>query len=261
LSGVAVCPADVPAATGVVSGTATDKAGNTASASVSLKLDQDAPVITATVLGTPKSGGWFAAAPTVRFTCSDASSGVAVCPADVPAATGVVSGTATDKAGNTASAAITVNVDRAGPDVTVIGAANGAKFGPDAAPAVSCGTADSGSGVSVPATMTHVSNDRGVHVVTCSGAVDMVGNTTAPVTVTYWVDASVETLIALTNRYLQGHGASQKVQQDFTTTLTKRQFAAYMAKVLAGSVSRKPMFTAPEAATLLWWAVGIAVRG
>src|SRR5436305_466272 len=93
-------------------------------ASVSVQIvgvDNDPPVIRATVSPAPNAAGWNNTNVTVTFTCSDATSGVAVCP---PAQTltgdganQVVSGTATDKAGNTASTSVTVKLDKTSPTI------------------------------------------------------------------------------------------------------------------------------------------------
>jgi hypothetical protein len=86
-------------------------------------LDSDPPSITATVAPPPNAAGWNNSNVTVTFTCSDLTSGVAVCPAPVALTTDgagqVVSGTASDKAGNTASASVTVNLDETPPTVRV----------------------------------------------------------------------------------------------------------------------------------------------
>ena len=69
------------------------------------------------------SNGWHKSPVTVTFTCSDAGSGIKTCPAavtrDADAANLVVSGTATDVAGNTASASVTLNIDRTLPTIAV----------------------------------------------------------------------------------------------------------------------------------------------
>ncbi|GLY98700.1 Neogenin [Actinoplanes sp. NBRC 103695] len=268
VSGVSDCPADVTVTANgarTVSGTAVDKAGNTATATVTVNVDLVAPEVSTTIDGTRNAAGWYRSAPTVRFTCADTVSGVATCPAASTVATqgaGIaVPGTATDLAGNSTTATATVNVDRTAPVVTVVGAANGAKFGPDAGPAVSCATTDTGSGVATKATATQTSNERGVYTVVCAGAVDVAGNAAAPVTVTYTVEASVNWLIALTNQYLASNGQGQAVQNEFDTMITKRQWVPFMAKVLVASIGKKPALTANQASVLLYWAVVIALRG
>jgi hypothetical protein len=61
---------------------------------------------------------------TVTFTCSDKTSGVASCPAPVTISTEIanklVSGTATDLAGNTATASVNINLDMTPPTITGI---------------------------------------------------------------------------------------------------------------------------------------------
>jgi hypothetical protein len=93
-----------------ISATATDAAGQSASASTTLNIDLTPPVITATVVPSPNPGGIInATSATVTFNCSDALSGVATCPSPVTTTTTglqTISGTAVDKAGNTNSASI-----------------------------------------------------------------------------------------------------------------------------------------------------------
>jgi len=115
------CPAtQTVSAEGVnqtISATATDAAGQTASASTTLNIDLTPPVITATVSPAANAQGVVTVPATVTFTCSDALSGVASCPSPIQVTTAGLnesfSGTATDKAGNTASATITFSVQTA----------------------------------------------------------------------------------------------------------------------------------------------------
>jgi|GEM_PF-1446207 len=99
----------------VVTATATDANGNHASVAVTLNIDKTNPGITASV--TPAAVNGVVTLPAVvSFTCSDALSGTASCPASINVTTAGAnehfSGTATDKAGNTASAALTLNVQQ-----------------------------------------------------------------------------------------------------------------------------------------------------
>jgi hypothetical protein len=118
LSGVAICPAPVSVTTEgasqVVSFSATDVAGNTATGSLTLNIDKTPPIITATVSPAPNANGWNTTPVTVSFQCSDALSGIAICPpAQTVSAQGAnqnISGTATDVAGNTATATVVVNL-------------------------------------------------------------------------------------------------------------------------------------------------------
>jgi hypothetical protein len=116
-SGIAVCPSPVTVSTEganqLISGTATDLAGNTATRSVTINLDKTPPTISGTINPPPDAGGFSSSAVTVTFTCSDALSGVASCTSPLSVTsegTNPVVGTATDNAGNTATTTVTVNI-------------------------------------------------------------------------------------------------------------------------------------------------------
>ncbi|BFU44735.1 fibronectin type III domain-containing protein [Krasilnikovia sp. MM14-A1004] len=259
-SGVASCPADRTVTTDgtgqSISGTATDKAGNTANASVSVNVDLTAPAITATVVGDATADGWYRTAPTVQYTCTDNLSGVAACPAaekvTAEGAGQTVTGTGTDKARNSATAGTKVNVDRTAPTVTVTGATDGAKFGPDAIPTVGCATADSGSGVGAKATATVTMDNHGGYTVTCVGGKDKAGNAANPVTIGYTVKPTVAWLKELTHKYLAT--ANKGTLTELDNKLDHGQFALYSVKILAEAVSKKPTVTAANAAALMYWA-------
>ncbi len=105
------------------SGTAEDRAGNQASATVGgLNIDLGAPVITGSRNPDPNAAGWNNGDVTVSFACSDALSGVAAgsCPApSVVSSEGEgqsVSGNVSDNAGNSSSATVgSINIDRTAP--------------------------------------------------------------------------------------------------------------------------------------------------
>ena len=128
LSQVATCPAPVSVTaegTQSASGTAVDRAGNQASTSVTVRIDKSGPVITATRSPEANTNGWNNTDVVVTFTCSDGGSQIASCPGPVTVSSEVegqvVSGTATDRAGNSASASVTVSIDKTPP--TISGAA------------------------------------------------------------------------------------------------------------------------------------------
>ncbi len=79
------------------------------------------PSIQSTVSPAPNSNGWNNSNVTVSFTCSDAS-GIASCSGPTIVSTNggnqVVTGTAVDRAGNTATASVSVNLDKAPPSIT-----------------------------------------------------------------------------------------------------------------------------------------------
>jgi RHS repeat-associated protein len=92
--------------------------------------DNTPPVITANVSPQANTGGWHNTDVVVSFDCNDALSGIANCPAPVTitaeGAGQVIMGTASDNAGNTAEASVTVNLDKSQPVVNVTSPANGA---------------------------------------------------------------------------------------------------------------------------------------
>jgi len=165
-----------------------DVAGNTATITGTVKLDQGKPVIMAVVTPTPNAAGWTKGpTATVTFTCADpgsgtpSSSGIATCPAPVMVTaegTTVVTRTATDIAGNVGSATATVKLDRTPPVVAV----SGFPLLPI------CITTDALSGVA-----THASLGLSYSVVagvstataTCSGGTDRAGNLAPPVSRSY----------------------------------------------------------------------------
>src|SRR5947199_1929359 len=184
-SGVAVCP---PAQTltsdganQVVSGTATDKAGNSESTSVTVKLDKTPPIITAAASPGPNSANWNNTPVTVTFVCSDATSGVSSCPqtqtVSADGANQIISRTATDIAGNSASASVTVNLDQAPPTITatVSPAPNAAGWN-NTNPTVSFTCSDSLSGIARCPTPQTVSSEGANQLITGT-VIDVAGNT------------------------------------------------------------------------------------
>ena len=105
-----------------VSGTVMDAAGATATATVVIKLDKTPPTVIPNLSPGPNSSGWETTPVTVSFTCSDSLSGVATCPPSTTissdGANQPVSGTATDVAGNTATATANVNLEQARPTIS-----------------------------------------------------------------------------------------------------------------------------------------------
>ena len=92
-------------------------------------VDNDPPIIHATVSPTPNAAGWNNSPVTVTFTCTDATSSVANCPpaqqVTSDGANQIVGGTAIDAAGNTATASVTINLDQTAPALTIASPANG----------------------------------------------------------------------------------------------------------------------------------------
>ncbi|MFI7284122.1 hypothetical protein ACIBOV_28070, partial [Micromonospora chersina] len=245
-----------------VSGTALDKAGNTASTTVSeINVDKTAPGITPEVIGAKNDAGWYNTPPTIHYTCTDALSGVALCPADVQVRNdGVhqtIKQTAIDHAGNTREAEVTdLKVDLTPPDVTLVGVDNGDRFSLDKPPTVSCATTDATSGVAAQAVLTTTRDSAGVYTATCFGAIDLAGNTAPPKTITYKVIPTIPSLIALTNQYISGSGAPQSngMIQDLDNKLWHGQICKYIATVYKQKDVENPSLTEEQAAELIYWA-------
>jgi len=169
-----------------------------------LTNDTTNPIVTAAISPVPNANGWNKSNATVTFTCSDATRGVATCPAQVVVSTEtasqLVSGTATDNAGNHAAASVTVKLDKTAPSIAITSPASGATV-TSSALTVSGTVSDALSGVAgvtcngVPASIssgtftcnvTLVSGDNSITTI----ATDAAGNTaSATRTVTYNPDS------------------------------------------------------------------------
>ena len=165
-SGVS-CPAPVlvtsEGAGQVITRSATDRAGNTAQASVTLNVDKSAPVIAASATPAPNAAGWNRGDVVVSFACADSLSGVVTCPAPITAsAEGAgqqIGGTVTDRAGNTAIAAVSLSIDRTPPTVTIASPAAGAAL----------------TSPTVPLAGSVLDSLSGIASATCNGAAATVG--------------------------------------------------------------------------------------
>jgi hypothetical protein len=127
LSGVQTCSAPVTVSAETagtsVSGSATDNAGNTASTTWGpVKIDVTPPTISGAAVESPNGSGWYSHSVTIHFTCTDALSGIATCPANMVISTEGVSqsrsGTAVDVAGNVSTTtAGGINIDLSAPNI------------------------------------------------------------------------------------------------------------------------------------------------
>lgn len=172
----------------VVTGSAEDAAGNVGADSVTVKVDKTAPTITATASGTQGSNGWYTGPVTAHFTCSDALSGIATCPADAVLSTDGTNqsaiGTAVDKAGNTASTMVSgINIDATDPTITSLSVKDGARYtlGDPAIPSgtPTCTASDAVSGVASCVVTVSGGQPNGVGRFSFTAtAADKAGNTT-----------------------------------------------------------------------------------
>ncbi len=155
----------------IVTGIVVDQAGQTATASVAVKLDKTAPVATARAVPGPNTVGWNNSNVVVTFTCTDPLSGVDDCPNPISVsnetASRVVAGTVRDQAGNTSTISLAVKVDKSDPDVRIVSPAAGTTLTASPAP-VSGTVSDALSGVAsvtcngIPATVTGTTFNCGV---------------------------------------------------------------------------------------------------
>src|SRR5258708_8717810 len=184
-SGIASCSAPVTFSTDganqVVQGTATDKAGNTASTSLTINLDKTLPTIAPSQTPAADSFGWNNTSVIVDFTCADATSGVASCTAPVTltaqSASHVVHGTVKDVAGNTATATQTVKIDKTPPTISAVAAPapNAAGWNnSDVTVSFTCADALSGIAVCQP---NDIVSTEGLHQTVSGTDTDQAGNT------------------------------------------------------------------------------------
>ncbi|HEY3274748.1 MAG TPA: PKD domain-containing protein [Methanocella sp.] len=102
-------------------GTATDKAGNSASVIIDgIKIDKTAPTITGRAMTGPNANGWYNSDVIVSFSATDALSGLESTTPDIllstEGANNAATGTATDKADNSASFTVAgVRIDKTAP--------------------------------------------------------------------------------------------------------------------------------------------------
>jgi len=101
-----------------------DNAGSTEAAhTLTVQIDETPPTITSSQSPPANAAGWNNSDVTVSFTCSDALSGIDTCTAPITVSTEgagqVETGTAKDKAGNTATTSRTINLDKTPPVLTM----------------------------------------------------------------------------------------------------------------------------------------------
>jgi len=106
----------------LVTGTAADNAGNTATDPAAVSIDKTAPTMAAAADRAANGNGWYNADVLVSFTCADAPSGIDSCPAPQTAGEGAnhsKTGTAVAAAGNTNSATVSdIDVDKTASTLT-----------------------------------------------------------------------------------------------------------------------------------------------
>jgi len=153
------------------SGSCTDSAGNSSSASIVLHYDSTAPTTDAAASPAPNANGWLRTPTTISWTGGDATSGVASCHAQVSYGGPDTSGTAetgscTDNAGNSSSDTFMVRYDTVAP---------GTVAAPDRAP-------NAAGWYRAPVSVTWTGSDGRSGIDSCSSPVTYSGPDTASVT-------------------------------------------------------------------------------
>jgi Glucodextranase, domain B/Bacterial Ig-like domain len=186
VSGVASCPSPIAVTTQganqVVTGTVTSNSGNTATASAMINLDTTPPTITATTAPPPNAAGIYTSNVTVTFSCTDALSGIAICPppqtVTTQGANQVISGTATDIAGNTATSSVTLNIQTSpAPTITAAVSPSPNASGWNNSPVTVIFTCSGGSGGIASCTAPVTVSTEGAKQVITGTAVDQSGQT------------------------------------------------------------------------------------
>jgi hypothetical protein len=245
LSGVASCESDVTVSSEgedqSVTGTATDEAGNTATATVSsISIDKTAPTANASTSPAATAHGWNNSAVTVSFSGTDGLSGIDSCSADVElsseGANQTASGTCTDKAGNVSAAATkTVNIDLTKPTVSLVGGpANGGSYYFGSVPAApTCSASDALSGIDGDCSVSGYGTTVGTHTVAATVR-DKAGNENS-MSVTYEVKAW--TLSGFYRPVVMGTDVVNSVKGGSTVPLKFEVFAG-SAELTSTSISK-----------------------
>jgi len=182
-----------------------------------LLADTTKPTITATATPAANANGWNNTNVLVHFACAD-NVGIASCTADTTltaeGAAQTVTGTATDLAGNTATATVTINIDKTAPTFTWTG--NAGTYSIDETVVIGCAINETLSGVdttkvqvcdSVNATATALG--VGTHTLNAT-ATDRAGNTGSAST-SYTIVVDDDGLCALVKRLVTQEGIADSL--------------------------------------------------
>jgi len=186
ISGIAECaPSTTLSGDGAhqtVTGTASDNAGNTASDTADVSIDQTKPTIAGAPDRAANANGWYDANVIVSFACADTLSGVALCSAPTTLGEGAnqsVTGNVTDNADNTATTTVAhLSIDKTAP--TISGAATTSPnlagwYKSDVAVEWNC--ADALSGIDGPCPGISTITGEGAHLGASASTADRAGNT------------------------------------------------------------------------------------
>jgi hypothetical protein len=201
---------------------------------VEVKLDKTAPSIAGAITsGTNGNNGWYVSPVKVEFTCSDTLSGVAACgdPVELTAngANQSAKGTATDVAGNSATATVggangLINIDREKPTLTAADVnVAGGQFTVGNVPTATCMATDSFSGLASCRVTVSGGTANGVGTFSYTAiATDKAGNT-ATLTGTFNVVYRFDAFLQPINDTAHQVGASTSIFKAGSTVPVKFQ--------------------------------------
>ncbi len=185
-------------------------------------IDLTNPTIAGAPTSSPNGNGWYNASVTIHWTCGDALSGVATCPADQSISgegtNQTVNGAASDAAGNSATATSSpaVNIDKTAPTVTYSG--NAGTYIIDQTVNITCSASDALSGVASTTCQTisgpAYSFALGVNTFSAT-ATDNAGNVGIGST-TFTVGVTPDSLCALTKQFVSNRRDASRLCSPLT---------------------------------------------
>jgi hypothetical protein len=212
-----------------VNGEAKDYAGNKGTDSVVVRLDKTPPTIGGAPTTQPNANGWYNGAVTVHFSCADNLSGIASCPQDATL-TGngsgqQLTGTATDKAGNSTVAIVSgINIDTTKPTIAFTGVSGGGIYTLGSVPTAGCTATDSGSGLTAPCSVTVTGGSgNGVGTYTVSATVSDKAGNSATSSISYRVIYRWDGFLQPINDTAHQVGVSTSIFKGGSTVPTKFQ--------------------------------------
>ncbi|MCO5175456.1 MAG: PxKF domain-containing protein [Thermomicrobiales bacterium] len=220
-----------------------DDAGNLSSATISYFVTDDTPpVITSTINPETATGanGWYVDDVTLSWTVTETDSPESLvlsgC-ADQEITSDQLKMTytcaATSDGGVAGPVSIEIGRDAAPPVVTVTGVADGATYPSDAVPVAGCATSDATSGVATEATLVITGGLIGQVTATCSGALDLAGNTNTT-SVTYTVTDGTPPTISYHLSPETPDGSNEWYTSDVTLTWSVSDLESPTSIVLDG---------------------------
>jgi hypothetical protein len=227
-----------------------DKAGNKETVhAVTVKIDTTAPVITAT--RTPaNAAGWNNGPVTVKYTCTDGSSGIRSCSPDAVLSTDgahqSASGQAVDQAGNRTNVSVSdINIDTVKPTIALTG---GGSYSVDQDVTIGCTATDDLSGIATStcssAAGTKSALDYGVGTTTVSASGTDQADNTGSGSTTVTVRVTPDSLCALVKRFL----TKKQLANSFCVKIAHADFEPFRHEVSAQSGKA---FSTADADTLI----------